>query len=100
MAQQNKLVIAVPEFEDLDPKGGLPLFVKEMAAKDFTLVREQEIMQDSGLYERIVGVMAHPGWRFMTPAGMDQLKNLQIVSTVSAGYEHLDFDYLRKRGIK
>ena len=30
----------------------------------------------------------------------DSLPNLKIVSTVSAGYDHLDKSYLQKRGIR
>ena len=30
----------------------------------------------------------------------DQLPNLKVVSTVSAGYDHLDIEYLTKKGIR
>ena len=44
--------------------------------------------------------MEHFGDKTKNTRLFDQLPNLKVVSTVSAGYDHLDIDYLHQRQIR
>ena len=44
--------------------------------------------------------MEHFGDKKKNTKLFDQMPNLKIVSTVSAGYDHLDIDYLKSRNIR
>ena len=53
----------------------------------------------------VMGVIMYEDmFHFSSPAGnneiFEKMKNLKIVSTVSAGFDHLDVEYLKSRNIR
>ena len=51
-------------------------------------------------YRKVTEDMDNFGDKTANTKMFDQMPNLKIVSTVSAGYDHLDIDYLKSRNIR
>ena len=94
-------VVAVVEFEDSDPMRGFSNVGREVFQRHFRLVTQRELENDATLLESVgaVAVVGNTG-KLLTEEWLDRMKNMKVVATVSAGYNHLPLERIKQRNIR
>ena len=94
--------IVVPLFQEDDALSGMPSFAKQMLEEKFNVLLERDLKQNPALESEVQGICLMPSiaTQLLDPERLDRLKNLKVFSSVSAGYNHMPLEYLKKRGVR
>ena len=97
-----KPTVIIPMFVEDNSMWGFPDFSKSILTDKFKVIVERDLQQNSSLEHEVQGLCLMPGipTELLKIETLERFKNLKVVSSVSAGYNHLPVEYLKKRGIR
>ena len=90
----------------ISDKLGLASFMIPKLRENYEIVPRDVFERDPTKYSQLIeAVLTYEDYEYFGVPEVnnelfDQLNNLKVVSTVSAGFDHLDIEYLRNRGIR
>ena len=94
-------VVAVVEMEDVEPVRGFASLGRDIFSPHFRLVTQQQLEGDASLFEAVQAIcVAGSNGKLLSDEWLDRMKNLKVVSSVSAGYNHLPLDSLKRRDVR